>query len=265
MTEDCLLVASDIHYGKSTSCFDSNTVARQLSRVGVKIAEICNNHSRTDFGTLHIALLGDIVDGSGIYPTQNHHQEITNPEKQAEEVSTLLARFAESQTTKFKNVHFHCVAGNHGRSGWTAAEAASYDLVCYKYIKYKTASEPRIAVDFNSDDPFVQQVQIKGHKYILQHGDGVPMYCRTPFYGIETCVKDMATMDYAPFDVALFGHFHTSLYGTVNKIAYYLTGTSVVRDEWSRLKLRRDSVNRWWFLGVSDDRAVSWEYQLELN
>jgi len=50
----------------------------------------------------------------------------------------------------------------------------------------------------------------------------------------------------------------------VNSKTVFLTGSPVTGDDWALEQLGLEDSPRWWLLGASDHRAVTWEYALDL-
>lgn len=173
--ETAVLVASDLHFGKSTPTYSPEVFMIRLGKLDTKLRRIRELLSSYDFDELVIALLGDANDGSDIYPTQVHYQEISNVEEQAALLADLLARFARRQAETWGKVRIEAVPGNHGRSGRFAHEAANWDITCYRYLEMLTRSDEAISVHFENPgrDPFLRVMNVYGHGYLIYHGHDI--------------------------------------------------------------------------------------------
>ncbi len=61
------------------------------------------------------------------------------------------------------------------------------------------------------------------------------------------------------------GHFHSSGIWRINKIRLVLSGTMVTDDDWALRTLGWESAPEWWLFGVSNRRAMTWQFPVELN
>ena len=257
--ESAILTMTDLHGGKRTEHFNPTILERQLDRLATRLVA-----DRKPIEELVVCMLGDVNDGTGIYPTQIHHQAITNPNQQAAWLSDVLARFFTRLHAAYKNIRIEAVPGNHGRAGKFAHEAANWDIVCYNYLGFKL-KEQGIPVRQNTGDPFIRKVGVRGHRYLMYHGHGVRMYQQIPWYGITQRILRWNNSSLAPFDAALFGHFHTAGMFPINRIRAVLSGTAVKKDQWALQELGLESESLWWFFGVNEKHPITWQEQLELK
>lgn len=256
---------SDIHFGKKTATYSPDIFIQRIDRVGKRLQRIRELLSDYEFDKIVFCLLGDANDGSEIYPTQFHHQEITNVDEQADALSSILARFFVWQKETWGNVAIECVPGNHGRAGWAAHEAANWDLVAYKYLALRLQAHG-IPVNRNdTSDPFIRRITIRGHNYLLYHGHAIRTYQSIPFYGIKQRLLNWNTTHLAPFDVALMGHFHQCALYPLNRITALLSGTMATSDEWALQVIGAESMPLWWMFGISDHRPITWQFRIELD
>lgn len=208
-----------------------------------------------------------MIDGGGIYPTQPHHQEITDPQEQAWKLADWLMPWLRQQRDAWERVDLYCVPGNHGRSGKHQHENANWDLVFYRFLQGKLAGEPagKLALHMNSDDYFLFPVDIRGHRYLLYHGDKIYGTAGIPWYGVQNRLLRWNTSDsLGHLDVMCMGHFHALAHWRVNRLQVLSTGTMVTNDEWALTTLGFDSANQWWLVGASDKHPITWQYGLDL-
>lgn len=262
--ESAVLCITDAHYGKATHSYNPDISRQRFARLADRLGRIRSLLSGYKFDSLTVCFLGDINDGTGIYPGQEHYQAVSNVEAQADEVSQLLEKFLLKQQTTWGDIRVECVPGNHGRSGRFAHESANWDLTAYRYLKLRLAGE--IPVSFNeAEDPFVRKMEVRNWRYLLYHGHDIRTYGNIPWYGILTRTLRWATTAYAPFDAVLMGHFHTCQALPINNVEIMLNGTMVTGDDWALRTFGMASRPQWWLFGVSDSRPVTWRYALDLT
>jgi predicted phosphodiesterase len=262
--ESAVLLVSDIHYGKRTSTFGPQVARDRMSRLLPRLERIHQLLSASyQIDELVVALLGDVNDGSEIYPTQAHHQEISDPLRQAWEFAGFLAEWLRAAQRVFGAVRVEAVPGNHGRGGSKRiAEAANWDLACYHYLALHLAGTG-IGVGYGEDDPFMRILEVRGHRFLLYHGHAIRMYQTIPWYGLMQRMLRWRTA-LGPFAALCCGHFHAFGEMDVNGTRLLLTGTLVTDDQWALQTLGLNSANRWHLFGVGDKRAITWRFDLDL-
>lgn len=263
--ESACLFISDIHYGKKTSTFNAKVCAQRFNALGKRLARIRDLLAGYDFDELVIAIAGDANDGTDIYPTQTHHQDESDVQKQAKDLSKLIANLARSQLDIWDNVRIECVPGNHGRGGWRAHEAANWDITTYNYTEFLLENDG-IPVNQNAEgDPFIRKFQVRKHNYLLYHGHAIRSYGNIPWYGMMLRVVRWSISKLAPFEVAMMGHFHTCGLWPINNVDVMIAGTMVTDDDWSLQTFGLEAVPKWWLFGISDSRPITWQYRLDLT
>jgi predicted phosphodiesterase len=261
--QTAVLVMTDQHYGKRTASYSTDVFDRRMQALGDRLRAIRLSMPDIDYDGLVVCLLGDVNDGSDIYPTQTHHQELTNPEAQADRLSACLEPWLLDQRGVWGEVRVECVPGNHGRTGKTAHEAANWDIAAYRNLRLRLRD--KIAVHWTEQgDPFFRKVPVYGHTLLLYHGHDIPGGGTVPVNGVANRVLRWATSRLAPFDMVLMGHFHTSATASINSVDLLLSGTMVSDDDWALRKYGWESVNRWWMFGMSERKKLVWQYGLDL-
>lgn len=264
--ETVCLCLSDLHYGASTPSYDSEICRRRLDAVADRIASIHAQMSAgSAFDRLVVFLLGDVVDGSGIYSSQAHHQDVTNPEQQVREAAALLKDFLLRMKAVFGAVECFSVAGNHGRyAGEGMHEAANHDIACHRMLNLLVAPHG-INVHVNDVEPFRHVVRIRGHGVLLHHGH----FVRAGAFPITSIMRRLLywqSADTIPdFTVACLGHFHSIGYWKHNRVKLLMSGTMKTDDAWALDTLGLESAANWWLFGVSDSHCPSWQFALELD
>lgn len=277
--ESAVLVISDVHIGKRTPRYNIKQASRILENVAKKIVNIAHL-LQNDYGfdEFVIILLGDILDGSEIFPGQAAVQDIPNVLAQAVAAAHLFLPVVNAALSVADKVRICGVAGNHGRSGKHAAEAANWDIVCYQQLESlcRTLYKDKVTFEFNvpqmergtikeNDLFWMKLVRIKNHYFLLHHGHRARNVLGVPFYGIRQRALTWRSAFPQRWSVLLHGHFHTFARMDFNDIIVLLNGTSVMHDTWALENFGMASVNRWWFFGVSHKFPITWSFGLDLN
>lgn len=264
--ETILALVSDVHYGKKTPSFGLREAEKRLNRWMdriLRIKELLGNGYV--FDELCIAFLGDINDGTDIYATQPHHQAETNVLAQAEMVANIFARLITQALECFPRVHVIGVAGNHGRSGRHAHEAANWDIACYKFMQH-ILKPHKVTFNIQTKSDFALVAPVRHHRFLFYHGHYIRFYMQVPWYGIVNKVLRWAqSVTPAGWKTACFGHFHTCGYMHLSNMDLFLNGTLITDDEYALLTIGLTSSNKWWLVGVSDKHPTTFKFDLDLT
>lgn len=264
--ESAILTLSDLHFGKQTASYNPNRFGERLNKLSATLGRIRELLGDYAFDELIICCLGDMVDGAGIYPTQFHHQAMTNADEQADVLSDLLDRFGSEQKKAWGKTRFECVPGNHGRSGKFTHENQNYDMTAYRLLELKSKLHG-VMVNWNKDaNPFIRKVRVRNHDFVLYHGQDIRMYQGIPWYGMAQRVfRWLSTKKIGRFDAILMGHFHTTGLWDVNEVELCLSGTMATDDDWALQTLGYESSPHWWLFGISDSRPITWRFKIDLR
>ena len=251
-------VMSDLHWGKKTRDYNTKSAAEVLLDFDDKLAEIKEGVGK-GADKLVVVMNGDMIDGTGIYPTQAHHQDGTDVTEQIEECGSVLSNVLISMRHTWGNVEVVTAPGNHGRTSKHNNEASNYDRILYKQLRDATKSA---GVKFKAEDPkvgpFLQPFTVRGHSMLLNHGHTISMYQGVPFYGIKQRVTQWKADEFKDLDVVIFGHFHSFGLWDMNGSTVVLNGTPVKKDLWALETFGGTSANKWLVFGVTDEDKMAW-------
>lgn len=265
MSETAILVSSDYHYGKKTKSFNPGVLGQRLKTLSDTLNRIPSEMKGTGFDRLVPLILGDVNDGTDIYATQSHEQAVSNVEKQADAVSDMTAEFITSLQREWTIDSVYVTAGNHGRAGH-AAIAANWDIVAYRYLGLKMrGTGPRVVMPPEDGSPFFNSLNVRGHKFLLHHGNAVRCYQQIPWYGMVQKALKWNITSLGPFDTLLMGHYHTPGHQRINSLSLYTTGSAVSDDAWALTEMGLESTPAWWLLTVTDDGEIGWSKAISLN
>jgi DNA polymerase II small subunit/DNA polymerase delta subunit B len=264
--ETAFLVMTDLHYGKKTATFDPDIFKQRLDRLGERLAHLKSFLGTYQIDKLKIAMLGDVNDGTDIYASQPHHQAVSNVEKQAHDLTSLLAPWFENQLDVWKSIEVECVPGNHGRASKFAHEASNWDIVAYRYLQLKLEQQKQVTINFNeTGDPFIRKVSCRGHNYLLYHGHNIKSFGNIPWYGQQLRISRWLNSKLAPFDAVLMGHNHSFGSWQINRCTIMQSGTLVSDDEWALQSFGYESANKWWLFGSGNSRPITWQFGVDLD
>lgn len=200
-----VLLLSDWHSGKKVEQNGIITYNREIrdQRVNQVVSElICYLQSTIiEFDELVICLLGDMVDGHGIYRTQAYHQDERTLE-QSIGTDQLLWQLIVTMLDKFKQVRVHCVPGNHGRSSKDAPECANWDNHVYSALSVRAEilNDPRLYIEASKDNYL--NIEVQGKRIHLRHK--APPQAETA----AAFKRFSGYYDKHRFDIMCYGHLH---------------------------------------------------------
>lgn len=170
------------------------------------------NMSAHIFDELHIFLTGDMV--SGIIHDELRETNELNIVEQAHLGSLVAAMAIQELARAFPRVIVTCVVGNHGRvthqKYFKNKQQVNWDYVFYNNLAVLLKNQKNVS--FNIPLSFWAGVEVKGHKFLVMHGDLVRSWGGIPFYGLNREVAKWVQIKAAEKDFFHYfvgSHFHT--------------------------------------------------------
>jgi len=277
LKEDAILVLSDIHVGKKNVFVDLRTgkavetynkkimwkEAGRLIESIQMINDLLNKSYKLE--TLHIFLLGDIVDNDIIFSGQRFYIE-SGAGAQVIEAVKLLSFLIKEFLKMFKKINIIVIGGNHGRLSGNSRTAHPWynnlDWLIGQMLQISFKNVDRVKIETPESWFFIKQ--INGWKYLLHHGAGIPAWMGFPYYGISRrALARKAEMD---IDVEIIGHFHRIFEIPVSsKSITLVNGCWIEKDERSWQKYGYLTSPCQLYFGTSVKRPLTWKFVLELN
>lgn len=200
--------------------------------------------------TFYIFDAGDNITNDRIYEGQQ--AEITcGVGEQILKTFEYQSEFIKKVLEIFPKVVMIKVPGNHGRtSAKPISEDASnsFEYLLGKLLQERFAGNKR--VDIIVPDTYRYTANIRGHKYLLFHGNHIR---GATLNSIERASKDLATLAYKEFyDVMIIGHFHTSLKLRITpETTLLVNGCFIDMDDYAYNKLRKFSSATQYLFNIS--------------
>lgn len=161
----CVLV-SDSHIGKHNENFDIETAEARFRTFPEMIQQM---ETGLEVDEVVLMLMGDIVEGADIFPTQAHHTEcptITQVQIATEAIWRMMLQFRSIYNCP---VRVETVPGNHGRMSRTAHEKTNWDNVVYHIVSVMAEKygDENIIVNRNFD--WFKTFKVKDKVGMLYH------------------------------------------------------------------------------------------------
>ena len=262
--ESANLLISDLHTGKqvyddSGNClYNKDILAFKLSVLRERVVKLLTKHLRINtLDEFNILLLGDIVDGSGIYPNQELNQDLTWIIDQialavAGIWDLVLAILAVGLT-----VNIYAVPGNHGRQGKETPLQNNFDYIVYQQLYMLAMGNEKVNVNYSMGTPYLN-VGVKGWKVHLRHI--APAQTETP----AARAKIGGWRGIHGWDILCYAHLHHPGTGTYLESDTIMNGSPIGIDDFSEslAKFSRPSQT---LFGIDPEIGKSFYYTVYLD
>lgn len=220
------LFLSDLHWGEvvrprevnNCNQFNMEIAGRRLARTFGSTVTLLRDYLQGEYHGIVVALGGDMVSG-------NIHEELreTNEKQIFAIVLDLYEKLIAGITQladEFGQVFVPCVVGNHGRLDRKprakGAVRDNFEWILYQFLVKHFQDDARVTVIVSESPDYVYKVH--GTRYLLTHGDQF-----RGGTGISGPILPWALGDHRkrkrqdairqPYDVMIFGHWHTLFWG----------------------------------------------------
>lgn len=198
--KEMIVMLSDWHIGMQIdNQFNKFNIEVAKERIGKLRERMMEKVEQDDIGTVHIAQLGDLVNGSIHISTR-----IANEEDIIQQIiitANLLQEFVKPLIDKGINVEYYNIIGNHGRVSPSKMETAGIDENFEKLLFTMMSTYYRECDNFHAHDSKdgLITAKIKNLDFCFAHGDfdkGTGIIAKLPqLFGYV-------------FDYVLTGHLH---------------------------------------------------------
>lgn len=252
-------VWSDLHAGKRTATFSSEILQDRLAQYLAALWRLTAMHSvEAHLRECHVLMIGDMVDGANIYPTQAWHSDQNILNQIFRVAAPLLADALRTLASGFERVVVATVPGNHGRTSKFHHEEDNADNYLYETLRLMTATIPNI--EWRIAHSWYQLHRIYDTRLLLTHGHQHKIAYSVPFYSLTRKALGWHVAMAEPFDVEICGHFHTPNFINTNDLKLIMNGAFVSDDDFALEVLAAKSAPTQTLL-VFDEREGLVQYQ----
>lgn len=211
-----VLVLSDFQAGKKTPTYDGDIFRQRLLRTAQPTIDLCD---RWDIETLHVFSLGDLVEGSVIFPHQPHCIDRPAFQQACSLVPHACYDLAHELLPYFRKVTWTEVPGNHGRQGKRGDGQSELDnndsvaMVVLEALLKPEIDQGRVDFRLAGDPNWWNHRDVLGHGCFLVHGNEVGCHAKR--------IKDAMLGWHADpalpgFRYLFMGHWHQRMIVTAN-------------------------------------------------
>lgn len=272
--EEMVLLWSDSQVGQvvdqresgGLGSYNTDIFRQRLEYLQLSLKKIFEIHvSNTHYPTFNIFFLGDIIEGTTIFPGQQRQTDLHSVAQVMEAVDKI-AEFVAWIAGQFPwAVRCYCVVGNHGRIGKKGEESPlnNLDYLVYWIIKERLRNYSNVR--FEISESWYMIVQKLGWRFLLIHGDDTRGWMGVPYYGMERSESRMGRMvgdAGSNFQYYCCGHHHQE--ATI-KSRMFLNGSWVGGSEFSIKKMQTANKPTQMLFSVHKDFGVTWERNMQLE
>jgi len=266
--ETAVLVLSDTQIGQITPSYDSEIFIQELDRLAQVTEKITNLH-RVNYriNELAVFMAGDIIENETLFPGQGFCIDQSVLKQIFHTGIPAFARFFQHMSSIFTKVTVYCVPGNHGRVSKHNAPDSNWDRVFYLTLDLALEHSLKNVKFVHAElQDFYLVADVKGYKFLIVHGDEIPIWMNIPYYGIERSSSRWAqSIPRGPWEYLVMGHFHQSAWLKSNAKKIIMNGAFPTDSPYVLKKLKLDSTEAvQWLFGVHD-RGISWRYEIDLT
>jgi hypothetical protein len=278
--ESAVLVVSDVHVGKIVSATQTNGLAEgyspriyceRLHYMEEKALEIIG---QTPGGCdeLIVLVLGDILEGALSHGAERENTLVIADQFQL--AVWTLHQFFCALAFRVPKVDVYTVVGNHGR--WpgqkrmpTSYRYSNLDHLVYAALQLSLKVHGLNNITLHLNDAARQIVDIKGSRFICQHGDtirggdkqfGVPIHGMTR--DVNATLQRFAANDDRPADYFVMGDKHKSISLPLARGEYIVNGSMVGSDEFSMSFCPAEPMQL--LFGVHPTLRKTWSYPIKV-
>lgn len=232
--ESAILLLSDLHSGKSIFDDQENCLYNRdimTFRMGLLKEQVCSIiDERMAMGRLDefvMALIGDIVDGSGVYPGQELNQDLSCFVPQITLAVACIWDLIVEIRKRNIPVRVNGVRGNHGRQYKYANAGNNFDYLVLQMLYMLAYTYDRKGVSVKYSTAPYMNFEVKGFRCHIRHE--APVQTETP----AAKAKFMGWRAMHEYDLIFYGHKHHPGNGSVLDCDAFMNGSLVGTDDLS--------------------------------
>ena len=201
---EMLVTASDWHVGLLTEDYNYESTLEKVEQYAQEVIHYANTFG---INTVHVAGIGDLLEGAYLRSTQAFEIEFTFSE-QVSKATEALFKLINLLATELNVVYIGSLAGNHSRmftKNFTLENNSdSAENIIDEQIKsfISMLDNPRITVEDHKQSNTEIAININGRKVKAVHGDLLPKN--------GDKITKLISSDNIEYDVLVFGHYHNA-------------------------------------------------------
>jgi len=272
--EEAVLMWSDSQIGQFVDQKESGGLGsysvdiflQRLEFLKVSLKKIFEIHlDNTPYPVFNIFFLGDIIEGSTIFPGQDRQTDLHAVEQVIFAVNKIAEFVAWVAALYPWDVKCYSVVGNHGRIGKKGEQSPlnNLDMLVAHFCKERLKEFKN--VEFHISESWYMIVEKLGWRFLLVHGDDVRAWMGIPYYGLERSESRYQRMmqdSNSGFNYFCCGHHHQE--ATI-KSRIFMNGNWVGGSELSMKTMQVANPPTQLLFSVHPLFGVTWERNIQLQ
>jgi len=272
--EEMVLLWSDSQIGQfvdqkesgGLGSYNVDVFLERLEFLKVSLKKIYEIHlDNTPYPVFNIFFLGDLVEGSTIFPGQERQTDLYLVEQVIFAVDKIAEFIAWVAALYPWQVCCYGVVGNHGRIGKKGEQSPmnNMDYLVMHYCREKLRNYRN--VEFHIGESWFMLVRKFNSNFLLVHGDDVRAWMGIPYYGLERSesrYQKMLSDVRAGFHYFCCGHHHQE--ATI-KSRIFMNGNWVGGSEFSMKVMQVANPPTQLLFSVHPLFGVTWERHIQLQ
>jgi len=233
---DAILLLADWQAGKKTPSYGIQTTIERVEFLVESVIRHIQLHP-VPIRTLHMLMLGDLVEGDGAIFKGQAHEIDSSLFVQVFTVSNLIVNAIRKFLAVVPSVSAEGIAGNHGVVNRESHPESNADCFAMETARLILEDEPRLTFPqplFPGHSHWQSIHEVRGLDWFLFHGDQIRSQPGT------TATKAKLLGYYATmggFDFAASAHYHSSLIQDHGAFMSFHAGSTESGNEYAREKL----------------------------
>jgi len=238
--------------------FNKDILAYKMAVLKAKIIKLVTKHvGLKNVDEFVLALLGDLVDGSGIYANQEINQDLNFFGDQTSLIVAAIWDIVLAIKMLGLPVRIVGVRGNHGRQGKYAPPDNNFDYLVYQLLYVLAHNTEGVTVEYSTTTEY-KNFTVKGHNVHIRHE--APPQTETP----AARAKFAGWQSIHDYDIIAYAHLHhpgTGIYFDADTI---MNGSPVGSDDLSE-RIAKGSRPSQTMFGIHPNVGVSFRYNIYLD
>lgn len=262
--EAVVLLLSDPHAGKKVYndkgefLYNKNICAYRFTLLKERVKKLLTEHLRLEnFDEINILLLGDIIDGSGIYSGQELNQDLTCWSDQLSLAIAGIWDLVQEVKALGLKVNIFGVPGNHGRQGQYTPVNNNLDYIVLQMLYLLAYKEEEITVTYSTVTPYLNFC-VKNFKFHIRHQ--APPQSET----ISGKAKFSGWHMIHKYQIMCYAHLHHPANHSLYNLDLFLNGCFIGQDDLSESMATFSRPSQTMF-GVAPGVGVSFRYNVYLD
>lgn len=274
--ETAVITFSDLQLGQVTSTYNTDIAEQRVQTYADKIEKLVQlQRSDHDVRNAKLYLLGDLVEGELIFPTQPWQIDQSLFSQSVREGPRIIGDFIRRLLGTFDHVDVVSVPGNHGDVGGASRKAynpeTNFDRILSSVVEqvFAASGEKRASFTIPSGygrTSFYAVDYVGDLGFFLWHGHQARRMSNSShlsFYKLVMGWKSGAVDE--EFSVSICGHHHTPTYLTMNGVAHFINGTFASDADYAIERLASNSRPAQWLLFAKPGRGLTAQYLVDLE